>query len=129
MYIHSGNKETANLGTPLTSLNDLSGMNGMYFIIVMHNAYNILYTCIHTHRHTHRQTHTHTYTHKLTVLLEYVNKLYVLLEHIYLFPVSGANEDIFSLAEALQPNTTGKKLRNIFCLSFYQQFIILVILL
>ena len=33
MYIHSGNKETANLGTPLTSLNDLSGMNGMYLLL------------------------------------------------------------------------------------------------
>ena len=33
MYIHSGNKETTNLGTPLTSLNDLSGMNGMYLLL------------------------------------------------------------------------------------------------
>ena len=29
MYIHSDSKGTASLGTPLTSLNDLSGMKGM----------------------------------------------------------------------------------------------------
>ena len=74
----------------------------------MHNVYTI------------RIVHTHT---------QYVDKVYVLLEYIYLFPVAGTNEDIFSLAEALQPNTTGKNLRNIFCISFYQKFIILVILL
>lgn len=53
-------------------------------------------------------THTHNY----------VDKVYVLLEYIYLLLVAGTNEDIFSLAEALQPNTTGKNLRKTFCISF-----------
>ena len=34
MYIHSESKEMTSLGTPLTSLNDLSGMNGVFLVCV-----------------------------------------------------------------------------------------------
>ena len=34
MYIHSESKEMTSLGTPLTSLNDLSGMNGTFLCVV-----------------------------------------------------------------------------------------------
>ena len=55
MYIHCENKENS-LGTPLTSLNDLSRMNGMYVCMYVCSCRCVCYTD--------RLAHTHLYIHR-----------------------------------------------------------------
>ena len=50
MYIHSGSKETTSLNTPLASLNDLSGMNGMSYCKNHKDPYSPVNVCKPNHK-------------------------------------------------------------------------------